>query len=583
MKTRIRTIRADGPPADVLLDVDPLRLGRGAALDLRGATMPPVHSEIGLEDGVPRLRARAGHSVEVGGRTAGEATLVPGLVFTVGTTAIAVLPPLAGEDLLLEVRQPEERAVQAAATAAVRRRLGSAAAGRSRRRTILAVVGWLAVLILAWPPGFLTRALRPVERLYDVGTIGAAHAHVAGDCAACHAERFRSVANASCQSANCHPAVGRHGRPERNARDDGPCTSCHREHDGPLGLVDASDRFCAGCHADAAERHPEWQLLDASQFVAPGGHGEFRPSVVVGGATGGVARLSLERRDALQEASGLVFSHAKHLVPGLRSKPGERPIAGCAERPSAAEQATLACGDCHLPDASGALMQPVSYRRHCQRCHDLTPTCAEAGYQLEHGAPPDKVLRELEAVLATGRPAPAPRAASAPVRRRLDGDLAPLADADPRGRAIVADVLGEKGLCALCHAVTGWRSWPAPGGSSVVGELAPVRAVPGADLARWMPLARFSHRPHVNLGDARRTDLRCTDCHDAPSAESSAAVLMPGIARCRECHGRATAARAAAPAGCVVCHRYHLERYGPIGVRSVARRSRSTAAHAHAS
>jgi len=557
MKVRIRRMHGGrgATPSDVVLDVGVLRLGRGADLDVRGTLVPPEHSEIAPVDGAIRLRVAAGHSVEIDGESVGDAELRPGVTFAIGTTVIRVLPPEPGEDVLLEVTEAEERQVQAEATAAVRRRIRWS--HRPRNRIWLAVLASLAVLALLW--GMPARnAGRPSARAimarYGVGHISPAHRHVADQCATCHDQAFQPVADRGCQTAGCHPTVGRHGGTGREAGDEIRCAACHPEHDGAERLVDRSDAGCAACHADLESRHPDWDVLNAAAFVDR--HAEFRPSVVVAPEPIAVRRVSLAATDGLRERSGLAFSHAKHLVATLRAKAGDRRL-GCAAG-GPAEGKTLACADCHTLDAAGELMQPVSYRRHCQSCHDLTPSCAEPGYQIEHGSEPAKVARELEA-FAAARHLDAGTVTPPPARHRPD---APPPRAEPvRAISPVADFLGEHGVCTLCHA--------AELSNGLVTRITPLRIVPTAGAPRWMPRARFSHRPHVGVPGAPA----CTDCHAAPTADTSEAVLMPGIARCRDCHGATTGVRLTAPAACTGCHVYHGNRHGVRAAGSAGQRA----------
>jgi hypothetical protein len=561
VKARIRRVRGvrGAEPSDVVLDVGVLRLGRGADVDLRGTLVPPLHSEITLADGRLQLRAAPGRSVEIDGRSVESAELRPGMAFGVGTIIVRVLPPRAGEDALLEIVEPEEREVQAEAAAAVRRRIRWRAGPRNRGW--LALAASTAVLALLW--GLPARnaggpVARAISARYAVGQISAAHRHIAADCAVCHSDPFDVVPDAGCQSPNCHPAVGRHGRPDREAGDSVRCAECHPEHDGLERLIDRSDTVCAGCHRDMAARHPEWQLLDASSFRDH--HPEFRPSIVVAAEPLATTRTSLAEGDTLRERSGLHFSHAKHLASDLRAKSGERRL-GCGVG-GATPGRTLACGACHDLDPAGELMEPVSYKRHCQSCHDLTPSCTEPGYQVEHGTQPEKIVRELES-FAASRPAgaaPPAREVPVPARRRPDADDPP--DPAPARPAppLAAAFLGEEGICTLCHVPAEWTA--APDGTRLARRISAPRLVPTEGAARWLPLARFSHRPHVGVAGAPP----CTDCHAATTAERSEAVLLPDIARCRTCHGVASATRLAAPAGCDVCHRYHVERHGVRGV-----------------
>lgn len=549
MRARIRF--ADGRQPERVVDAAVLRVGRGGDIDLRGPLMPVLHSEIAFVSGAVHIRPQPGHSVHARGDSVDDAVLRPGMILFVGTSELRVLDPRPGEDLLLEVYEPAEREATGIAARALQRRFGIV-----RRRhlgpALLAALGAVAVLALLWLLPVLSGRRTLAERWFMVGRIAPAHAHVGDRCAACHTATFQPVADRDCKSANCHPAIASHTRPERTPLDADPCRACHREHEGPAALTDASDARCASCHAGAEARHPEWRLLNASAFAAADGHAEFRPTVVVDPRAPRADRVSLDAHPT--EATTLAFSHAKHLAPGLRRRPAPRSkLAGCREPP--ADASVLECRTCHVPDARGDLMQPVRFAPHCQSCHDLGLDCAEPGYQVAHGDTP--VREEIEGFFTVRagieRPAPAP-----PGRRRPDLDLAPTVPlrAGQLASRALEDFLGPQGLCAYCH--IGAKATVVDGVPIEIA-VAPVRAVPTDGLPRWLPFAHFSHAPHAAEN--------CTDCHPARTAETSAAVMLPGIARCRECHGQAKGERAAAPARCVECHRYHVD---PLGLTAPA-------------
>jgi len=86
---------------------------------------------------------------------------------------------------------------------------------------------------------------------------------------------------------------------------------------------------------------------------------------------------------------------------------------------------------------------------------------------------------------------------------------------------------GKRG-CERCHDLA-----EAPAGP---GKSRHKVTAPGI-VKQWMPASKFAHGPH------RTTP--CRECHDAAEHSTTAGdVLVPGIARCRECHGNgASAAR----------------------------------------
>jgi len=95
-------------------------------------------------------------------------------------------------------------------------------------------------------------------------------------------------------------------------------------------------------------------------------------------------------------------------------------------------------------------------------------------------------------------------------------------------------------------------------------SIAPVNVVPfrtqGTDPRlsshRWLPLGQFSHQPHRNA--------KCSVCHDVSESESSETVALPSIAVCRQCHGGETAALGQLRSPCLLCHGFHLDRYGAM-------------------
>jgi len=70
----------------------------------------------------------------------------------------------------------------------------------------------------------------------------------------------------------------------------------------------------------------------------------------------------------------------------------------------------------------------------------------------------------------------------------------------------------------------------------------------------WMPRARFNHAAHITEP--------CQSCHDrAEHSKKSSDILMPGIQKCRDCHG-GTHDGSKLDSDCVMCHRFHLPNRG---------------------
>ena len=116
--------------------------------------------------------------------------------------------------------------------------------------------------------------------------------------------------------------------------------------------------------------------------------------------------------------------------------------------------------------------------------------------------------------------------------------------ADAQSLKMARELL-EKRVCVDCHDVTrvlgasGFDQW----------QVSPVRLT-----QNWMPRARFNHAAHITQP--------CTSCHNtAERSKRSSDILMPRIAKCRECHGDASDTSKLS-SDCVMCHRFHLPQRG---------------------
>jgi hypothetical protein len=366
----------------------------------------------------------------------------------------------------------------------------------------LAVAVTLAVTVL-WP--VLTHAGRQAA---SPGAVTSHHILVGARCQSCHAEPFRGVADAKC--ASCHE-VGDHAdamtrlvtaHPEQRT----PCAGCHKEHHGPPRLIPQELALCTGCHASIERVVADTREPEIQSFAT---HPEF-------------AALAQTGRDA----TAFKFSHAEHLQ----------------AHPGTAHPEALSCPSCHEAIADGTVMQPIAYDKHCQRCHELTLDGRLAGVRVPHGSP-DRALEVIRAELVRSYVDPAmfPAAASP------DGGGDGAAPEMPSPERVAAESLDlEQGLyaggkgCQRCHDVL---AAAARAGRSLFAVVPP--RIP----QQWMPASTFSHGAH------RTTP--CEDCHVAAERSTTASdVLVPGIARCRECHADpGVSGKVESP--CLGCHRYH--------------------------
>jgi hypothetical protein len=299
-------------------------------------------------------------------------------------------------------------------------------------------------------------------------------------------------------------------------------------------LVIREGAFCIDCHRSLAETMPNARLRDVRGF--PGGHPQFRATLVRDAAARSFERASLGSDPKPVDHPNLVFSHAAHLVPEGFPALGYKP---------------MVCADCHVPEPGGEGFLAITYNGKCQHCHALKFDAELPWKEVPHGDDA-RVEAEVEGFYASialkeGGPAgdvPAPQ-----IERRLpDSASTPPSDA-PGRRAWVRQksvqalglIFDEKRGCFYCHVPDRAR-----------GQF---KVSPVLMLTRFLRPARFDHAQH--------TPLECSDCHDALHSPSSSDVLVPGIERCITCHGAETASFKA-QSTCTSCHVFHRQEFGPM-------------------
>jgi hypothetical protein len=558
------TLRRSGARArkEEVVEVERLTVGRGTdnALQIPGLTVALHHCVfVKRPDGiyVEPIDAR---DLRVNGNVTTGQRLAKGDVVRVGQRELRVLDTGGAEDLTLEI---EEVARSAVGALAAHTRIGIERGFLTRRTLSWTLVVVILFFFLAVPllyhlvrfaAGDETKqavhprppATSPLEyaaRLMEVGWISGPlarnHSHLKNDCAACHASGFQRVRDQECTA--CHSAMGRHTPMEIPLEEINTvrCASCHVEHNGETGLLGFGPQMCTSCHANIKAKFTGTTLLNVRGFSK--GHPEFRPAVVIDAGARQRARVPLQelRRPiaasdgVMRERSGLKFSHTAHLQPGLPGANGE--------------EVTLGCGDCHTPDPGQVLMQPIEYKRHCQGCHDLT---FEKGVdrQAPHAGPDEvqNAVTEFYSRLALGG-----ESSSSSTRRKeraLPADRAgALAWAEEKAAAANRRLLGANGTCAFCHTVR-------VGDGTISVE--PVLLVPAPAAEQWFAFAAFVHRPHQMVA--------CASCHDVSQARDASTVAMPGIDRCRDCHGdTGRAGEVSSP--CITCHEFHHAEVGLMG------------------
>jgi predicted CXXCH cytochrome family protein len=398
------------------------------------------------------------------------------------------------------------------------------------------------------------------------------HAIIENECANCHTGLFRGVANKSC--VGCHVDVRRHA-PANLAMEDLEtlrCTDCHSEHRGrEISLAEQGSALCVGCHAQLADRMPNLEIKNVSDFEAS--HPEIRLMVVMEPAA---PPVRMAWSESLGEDSGIEFDHFMHVGQGV-------------EGPEDVER--LACGQCHQVEENGRHMRPVSFDRDCRHCHELDAGEPELADRLVHGDP-ERMREELRAFYTERVLAGEVEDRGAPRRLRMRR-AGPLVETEERALAASwieeqveraeERVFDDEG-CTHCHRGEGGFL------SEETGDWIP-RDVGPVHLARnWIENARFDHSAHATQPCARchpGAAMRDPDAdvEDEPewaragaipfglvdeesgvkASQTSADVMIPGLETCRGCHVSpedAGAGMVASP--CSACHAFHDHALEPM-------------------
>ena len=339
--------------------------------------------------------------------------------------------------------------------------------------------------------------------------------------------------DAACQS--CHRPHSFH---QANIANNTSCSTCHLEHQGKNNNLRTVDpKTCTECHSDAKQMDSAAKLaatLPHSLFAKklPEGRTAFAVTRPNEGLTTRITSLAVDHPEFRLHAEGvkdpnpLAFNHAIHLngatIPQKDGKP-------------------LDCRSCHVPDQSGALMQPISYALHCQSCHGIPVDPTTPSLLVPHGSA--ETARAFLRALPAAYTDDAVRRlglAGAPLQTYVAAKLTALEKLHPSGEALERQVFfGDPAppaghdSCNRCHTITAGPTGSAP-------RITPLQ-VPDI----WLPRARFDH--------ARHTQVSCNACHPAQTSKETSDILIPSKAMCASCHS---------PAGgvsdsCTSCHGYH--------------------------
>lgn len=541
----------------MLIHTRRLTIGRAPSQHLQLASPGVEHRHAVLMTstlGGLRIAPLGGKSVTVNGRREIRARRVaPGDVIEVGAAKLTVHPTRSRRAVILEIQEVEAANGGAHDEVADAHIQGPPMSPWSWSLSL----GFAAIFLLLPLSGLVMPGIQeplretpllPSDSLWSPGPLHTAHQSIGAKCDACHAKPFEPVRDQECFV--CHAVVAHHV--DIRGQDvglfkDRQCTSCHLEHKQPAALVQRDPRLCTDCHADLERHKPNTRVLDATDFGTD--HPEFRLTVLASIPTDGdlslrwrAVRLDRNDPDHFVEHSHLKFSHLQHLNPkGVKSPTGER---------------VLSCQDCHKPNSSGRDMLPIRMETNCSGCHSLRFDEHDPTSDVPHGDLDGvyKTLREHFSRAYLVQTGSSGSATGSRQVRRPGGEQRVLTEKEQRRAREwvdeqslkIARELLEKRVCADCHEVTrdptktGLEQW----------HVESVRLT-----SKWMPRARFDHAAHISE--------TCVSCHaSAPKSKHATDILLPDIARCRECHGGAESSAKVA-SDCLMCHPFHIPSRGP--------------------
>ena len=547
----------DGVPEyhDTNFSAELLSIGSAADCDIQllGETIAAQHALIRFTGGKVTISCRGRQRVLVNSVPVATKDLAVDDRIEVGGHQLRLLAPPTGFDVAIEI-QPNPDVDASAFERAFRTDLHETWLSKRKASWVLAALILLASLLLplamiAWhraggatPPGV------PDDTWWTAGPLTPAHQLAAGQrCDGCHQSLFIHVRDQACRA--CHKPIVDHVSRERLAQTSlgavQRCAECHREHnENAARLVIRDNDLCTACHARSETRFGPIKLTAVTGFSRTE-HPAFTVDLLkpVANAAAGIDLQWVSRRETIgnaREVSNLKFSHTQHLDPSRVRR--------------ASDSGGLGCADCHALSADGEHFVPITMQRSCVGCHELTFDPAAPNRQLPHGKPRDAMLlvQDYYARLAVDPHPPA----SGVERRRLpdraaDEETTAVCNAPTfgcamqRAQAEIDNQFTRRG-CVSCHVVVNTRA------SDVLEryQVTPIRLT-----ADYFPDVHFSHRSHAVQKD-KTGDAACLACHAAKAADSSAAVLIPDLPKCLECHsGRAQ--RDLVRLQCISCHAYH--------------------------
>ncbi|MEO9461316.1 MAG: cytochrome c3 family protein [Marinomonas sp.] len=400
-----------------------------------------------------------------------------------------------------------------------------------------------------------------MDSSWSTGALSSAHHDLEDNCEACHVEPFQSVQDSTCLT--CHEGIDDHAEIPRQLTGAGPisqadqvqwdiaeyfgkegqgsCTTCHTEHEGKVEMEPTTQAFCADCHDGMDKRLTDTKLGNAGDFSRD--HPQFKVRVRTGPGQLEPTRMVMTK--GMTDYNGMIFPHDIHLDAGSGVTRMARNLGGKGYGK------TLVCADCHTYTEDKDDFAPVNMEEDCSACHSLVIGRTADGFRsLTHGDV-GKALADLRTVAgasvgakraAISRPKPQGLERKRP--GRLGGSSVPGRRYPTFGKpkpSLIAtnNILSRTGVCGECHIRT------------TVNGRADLMPVFQSDY--YLVKGRFTHEAH--------TEETCSTCHAADTSSSSADLLLPDIAVCRDCHiGEKIGQRPTkdeVPSSCAMCHQYH--------------------------
>jgi len=364
-----------------------------------------------------------------------------------------------------------------------------------------------------------------MDASWSTGSLSVAHHSLEDSCESCHVDAFVSVQDETCLS--CHTEVEDHAPVKRQVTGMGPmswgddiqwaiadafgkegpgtCATCHSEHEAAPRLEQVSQQFCSECHDALDSRLTDTTLGNAGNF--DDSHPQFQAALWTGPDEDSLTRVSLD--DNPTEYSGLVFPHDLH----MDENGGVARMAGNIGAAQGYGNA-LVCADCHTPTEDEFTFEPVNMEQDCESCHSLV---MPGGSTLEHDSV-QTMRAQLSRMNRGARNRPVTRGRTRPGEFARGGLYFQNFGAPVRNYTAVSRALLRGGVCGDCHKPT-----------TVNGraDVMPVR-----EQTRYFEGGYFDHAEHME----EETGEDCSSCHAADTSSTSADLLMPGVAVCRDCH-----------------------------------------------